>query len=560
MSESASAARANAAIYYHPDGFNTGRQKLMGRHVAGESFLTGFVRNAGVERFYCVATQKAHAEDFMRRVRSAGGAAPVEWIAPSRAEGLAAPGAILWPGPDIGAEAWRRRRFGQSLYSICGVTHTTCTARAMDAVADLLVAPLQSWDALICTSQAVVASVKRELLVHSAYLRDRFGAARIEGPQLAMIPLGVNADQFAPSPEHRKTWRERLGIPDDAVAVLVVGRLSHHGKAHPLPMFMALEAAAQAARTKTHLILCGWFASDSQEAVFREGAADFCPSVTIHVVDGRQADARAGIWSAGDIFTLMSDNVQETFGLAPVEGMAAGMPVVATDWDGFRDTVVHGETGFLAPTVTPPAPCGEDLALRHHAEMDTYDYYIGQTAQFVAFDVRAAAEHYRALIDDAALRKRMGEAARKRAERVYDWSVIIPQYQTLWTELAARRKAEESRAEPKRGAPRTPTRLDPFDLFSGYPTRQLALTDKIVANADEAQLEAVLAARGSTIRLELLGGAAALKATLKASAAPVELGALTSAVDGAARRVAVLRGVAWLLKMNLVRLESSLAS
>ena len=62
-----------------------------------------------------------------------------------------------------------------------------------------------------------------------------------------MIPLGVDAKAFAPGPDwerERTTWREKLGIGPDDVAALFVGRLSFHAKAHPLPAYLALEAAA----------------------------------------------------------------------------------------------------------------------------------------------------------------------------------------------------------------------------------------------------------------------------------------------------------------------------
>ena len=52
-------------------------------------------------------------------------------------------------------------------------------------------------------------------------------------------------------------------------------------------------------------------------------------------------------------FISLSDNIQETFGLTIIEGMAAGKPVIATDWDGYRQTVRHGDTGFLIPTYMP---------------------------------------------------------------------------------------------------------------------------------------------------------------------------------------------------------------
>ena len=50
----------------------------------------------------------------------------------------------------------------------------------------------------------------------------------------------------------------------------------------------------------------------------------------------------------------LSDNMQETFGLTPIEAMAAGLPSVVSDWDGYRDTVQHREHGFRIPTLAPP--------------------------------------------------------------------------------------------------------------------------------------------------------------------------------------------------------------
>ena len=54
--------------------------------------------------------------------------------------------------------------------------------------------------------------------------------------------------------------------------------------------------------------------------------------------------------ASGDVFLSLPDNIQETFGLVVVEAMASGLPVLGSDWDGYRDLVVHGETGFLVPT------------------------------------------------------------------------------------------------------------------------------------------------------------------------------------------------------------------
>ena len=67
--------------------------------------------------------------------------------------------------------------------------------------------------------------------------------------------------------------RAKLGIGDDEVAFLFVGRLSIYGKAHPVPMFTALQRAAQRTGRKLHLILAGWYATKGLEKSFADHGA-----------------------------------------------------------------------------------------------------------------------------------------------------------------------------------------------------------------------------------------------------------------------------------------------
>ena len=71
---------SNAAIYFHPEGYETARSDLKGRHVAGESFLIGFFRHSGLDRFACHVDQPemarlfadlaARHEDYGRKVHA----------------------------------------------------------------------------------------------------------------------------------------------------------------------------------------------------------------------------------------------------------------------------------------------------------------------------------------------------------------------------------------------------------------------------------------------------------------------------------------------------------
>lgn len=554
----ATAAPGNAAIYYALDGYDTSRPKLMGRHAAGEGFLRGFARHATVDRFWGFAVAAEDGKRFRAEMERMRPGTPVSVLNTSQLTKLSAPGAVFLPGPGLIEHAWNRRfSRAQRGYSLCGVTHTTASHGAMDAITGLLTAPVQPWDAVICTSAAVRKTFDRVLDAQRDYLQARLGAARAALPQLPVIPLGVDCDAFERKPETRKSWRTQLEIADQDVVLLFMGRLSFHAKAHPLPMYLAAEAAAKASKGKVHLIQAGWFANAAIEQAFRQGAQQLCPSVNAIFLDGRKPEVRSGIWAAADIFISLSDNVQETFGLTPIEAMAAGLPSVVSDWDGYMGTVRHGEDGFRIPTWQPPAPLGEGFAYRHALALETYDNYCGKCCQFVAADVPATIEAVVALAKDPALRKKMGGSAQRRAREVFDWRVVIGQYQALWAELAQLRAAATESAPLEADNPPWPARMDPFAAFAHYPTHVLRQSSSVapVPGAGEAELDQarklLMSAYAAGVHPDREGAASLLAHLAKFGETGVA--ALLRLAPKEKRRD-LMRGLVWLAKHNLVRL------
>ncbi len=466
----------NAALYLHPNGYDTSGSRLLGRHSAGESFLRGFIRHADVEafHFYNVAGRpQAELDALVARIQAPQ--KPINWIGHLNRPALAGPGILNMPVPNLPAEAWRRRPHGERAYGICGITHTTATAAVMDVVSQLLIAPLEPYDALICTSTAVRRSVEAQLDLVRTYLAEQFGAQRRPEPQRVTILLGVNTSDFQVAPKHRKAWRERLDIPEDAVVALYVGRFNVRGKMNPALMAMALERAARASKRPLYWVNSGWAESEKAEAEFHAETQKLCPSVHYRHLDGRKEDVRFSIWSVGDFFISFSDNIQETFGLTPIEAMSAGLPCVVSDWDGYKDTVRHGKDGFRVPTITPRPGLGLDIAYGFENGWINYDNYVGAVAQYTAVDLAEAERGILALVVNDDLRRRMGEAACAQARAIFDWSAIIPQYQALWGEQNSRRLAAGT---PKRRRA-NPMRPDPYAMFADYPSRRLSRQDTL---------------------------------------------------------------------------------
>ena len=273
----------NSALHYEAEAFDTSRPQLMGRHAAGESFLRGYSRHAAVDKLLCYTRTRKDFEDFERRVAALGGRSrPCQWIAHGDLTGLGRAGCLFHPAPSLADLAWQRRFSSPGAYSLCGVTHTIASQNIMDAIGTMMVAPLQSWDAVICTSRAAKATIEHVHGRWSDYLAERTGGKGISPIQLPIIPLGVECDEFASSTNSqndRAALRKRHGIGEDDVAVLFMGRLSYHAKAHPLPLYFGLEEAAQRTGKRIHIIQAGWFANESIEKSF-VGTMRSCSSST----------------------------------------------------------------------------------------------------------------------------------------------------------------------------------------------------------------------------------------------------------------------------------------
>lgn len=544
---------ANAAIQLNTEPYDASIPRPMGRNSAGEGFLRGFLKYADVDRFHfwnAYDQDQAELDALLDRLGPVD--RPINWLGKADRHRLTEAGGLYIPTPEMKGEAWARRAFGGNGYSLTGVTHTIAETYIMDEIAALLLAPIEPWDALVCTSEPGRRAVEALLEGVAGYLHERFGATRIPPAQLVTIPLGVHADDFRQDAEARRRWRERLAIPEDAPVALHLGRFSVTTKMHPGPMGLSLQEAARRLGRPVYWVMFGGARKTEDEEAFLAAARAFCPDVEIRLAGDTRASTRDEIVSAADVFLSLSDNIQETFGLTPLEAMAAGLPCVVSDWDGYRDTVRHGVDGFRIRTLTPRPGLGTDLAYGYAQRMMGYDAYAGAASLFTAVDVGDAAEVLATLFADPDLRRRMGAAGQRRAREVFDWRVVIPQYQALWAELGRRRAAAQVQPPLE-----NPYRPDPFRMFAAYPTAALATDDSVslarpLAEGEATEILERALVRQPAARLPSSDEVEALIAFL--TPGPHTVGALLEATPPE-RRPFLERGILWLAKFGVLRLR-----
>jgi phosphatidylinositol alpha-1,6-mannosyltransferase len=238
-------------------------------------------------------------------------------------------------------------------------------------------------------SQQVMSSVLRGAQViiaaggYPAFEARR--AARCALP-IVVVPPGVDAKRFRPlAPDERADVRRRLGLDPDGRVIVGVSRLVPRKGFDTL-----LKAASRLVATRPDLEVAIAGGGRDRQRLERVAAEQQAPVRFL----GRVADDDLpSVYAAGDVFAMLCRDrwaglEQEGFGIVFLEAAACGVPQVAGHSGGSDEAVVDGVTGRVV-----------------HGD-----------------DPLAVAAALAPMLDDATLRKRMGDAARARAIDEFDYT------------------------------------------------------------------------------------------------------------------------------------------
>jgi len=339
-------------------------------------------------------------------------------------------------------------------------------------------------DCIIATSRAGASAAE----AFFDTLRRGYGLAHVPGPSLRLVPLGLDPEKAAappPEPAEKIALRAELGLPEAGALVLVLGRVSHSSKMDLLPLIRALSGlfappegdGPALSREAATLVLAGWAEPDDP---FPRSLVDIGARVGLSVrLELRPGERRKQkLLRACDVFVSIADNPQETFGITLLEAQAAGLPVVASDYDGYRDLVAEGETGLLVPTIGPAeavADGWEDDAVDMLAPVLFDNQYHLLLAQRTAVRTDALRRALSPLLADVDLRRRMGRAGYERVRAHYLWPDIIERHLALWDELWSLPAPDITTL--RRVA--HPLHLPYSRVFASYPTRALAPDERL---------------------------------------------------------------------------------
>jgi len=233
------------------------------------------------------------------------------------------------------------------------------------------------------TEVLVDSPSQRDFLVKEGVLRQEKGLVIGHGSI-----CGVDPQRFHPDRALRQAARQELRIGEGQTVILFLGRLNVDKGIPELA-----EAFADLAETHQDLLL---LLVGAEEDFPFSRVAHLCGAFRDRLRRVNFTPTPERYMAAADIFCLPSH--REGFGQVIIEAAACGVPTVATHIYGITDAVVDGETGLLSP----------------------------------AGDVERLRQNLLKLIDDPALRKRMGHAASERATTLFSAENITAGMVTLY--------------------------------------------------------------------------------------------------------------------------------
>ena len=251
------------------------------------------------------------------------------------------------------------------------------------------------------TERELMASAAR-IVAFSSHERDAMVSLYdADASRIMLVPCGVDLTLFRPLDQDRV--RDRLGLNGEKV-FLYVGRLE------PLKgLDLLLHTAAHLETSeKIRVLVVGGGTSDDQEVARLQALAKSLEVEEVFDFVGRVEQEELPLYyNAADVCVVPS--YYESFGLAALESMACGTPVVAARVGGLSTIVQHGRTGYLKSWRCP----------------ETF------------------ANSLEIIISNSQLRQSMGRAARRRAEGM-GWEKVAANISQAYDTLVQGKPTEDT--------------------------------------------------------------------------------------------------------------------
>ncbi len=266
------------------------------------------------------------------------------------------------------------------------------------------------------------------ILVTSRWVKTVYSRDGLTGGNIEVLPVGCDTNAFVPRDRGDPkvaAVRESLGVAPEDIMILTIGGDATSKGAQEVMQALA-QIDGKVPRWKYVCKVWPQARTEKQNEIDMQLAARLgIARNVVYAMDITSRDFMPYLLAACDIYAAPAH--LEGFGMVQVEANACGKPVIGINAMGLLDTMVHGQTAFLAGVA-------QEIRLQ---ETTIGDESAG-TARRIVFpsprivdyrpSVHDIAGYLRDLMGSAELRHKLGEAGRRRVVENYDYRVVARRF------------------------------------------------------------------------------------------------------------------------------------
>ena len=273
------------------------------------------------------------------------------------------------------------------------------------------------------------------ILVTSNWVKEMYVRDGINGDKIEVLPVGCDTDTFMPydkSDPKILAVRESLGVAPDQLMILTVGGdAASKGAQEVMQALAIIDTKAPDWKYVCKVWPQPRTKSQNLEDLQMATALGIEKNVT-YATNTISRNFMPYLIAACDIYAAPSR--LEGFGMPQVEAGACGKPVIGIKAMGMLDTLIDGETAFLANVaqkiVVNEVTLGDESGFEDN---HTIKFKTPRTVDYRA-NVQDIAKDLLILMNDASLRDKMGEAGRKRVIANFDYRIVAKRFTEIMSD------------------------------------------------------------------------------------------------------------------------------
>jgi starch synthase len=283
-------------------------------------------------------------------------------------------------------------------------------------------------DGFIANYQEVLNALPL-ILVTSNWVKEMYVRDGIDAGIIEVLPVGCDTEVFIPyDRDDTKIMavRESLGVSPDQLMILTVGGDAASKGAQEVMQALAINDI----NSPDWKYVCKVW---PQPRTLLQNLADLAMAnrlgIEKNVMYATNTFSRnfmPYLIGACDIYAAPSR--LEGFGMPQVEAGACGKPVIGIKAMGLLDTLIHGETAFLAKVARKISV--SEMTVGEESGFEEKHKVVFKEPRIVDYraDVQDIAKYLMILMKDPALREKMGKAARERVVKHFNYRVVAKQF------------------------------------------------------------------------------------------------------------------------------------